>query len=201
MAFNLDQFRSRLADGGARPSLFEMELRWPQTVTSGVDAAKASRFMVKMAELPPSTVGHIEVGYFGRKLKVIGDRSFTPLTVTIINDEDFIIRRALEEWMDRMSGVSSAVSQYRGGSSDGGYTTTLSVAQFGRQGPSNRLRGYEFVGAFPIAVAAVPLSWDDADSIESYTCEFQYQWWEVAGEIPTRDAPLVNVDTNVTVAG
>ena len=62
MAFNLDQFRSRLADGGARPSLFEMELRWPQTVTSGVDAAKASRFMVKMAELPQSTVGHIEVG-------------------------------------------------------------------------------------------------------------------------------------------
>ena len=199
MAFNLDQFRNNLKDGGARPSLFEAELRWPQTVTTGVDAAAASRFMVKVSELPASTMAPIQVGYFGRKLNVVGDRTFAPLSVTVINDEDFIIRRALEEWMDRMSGVSSAVSQYRGGSSDGGYTTTLSVAQFGRQGPSNRLRGYEFVGAFPIAVAAVPLSWDDADSIESYTCEFQYQWWEVAGEIPTRDAPLVNVDTNVTV--
>ncbi len=199
MAFNLDQFRSRLKDGGARPSLFEMELRWPQTVTTGVDAAKASRFMVKMAELPPSTLTPIVVGYFGRKLNVVGDRQFTPLSVTIINDEDFIIRKALEEWMDRMSGVSSAVSQYRGGSSDGGYTTKLSTTQFGRQG--DRLRTYDFIGAFPTSVAAIPVSWDDPDTIETYTCEFAYQWWEVAGEIPTRDAPLVNIDTNVTVGG
>ena len=199
MAFNLDQFRSRLKDGGARPSLFEMELRWPQSVTTGVDAATASRFMVKIAEIPASTVAPIQVGYFGRKLNVVGDRSFTNLTVTVINDEDFIIRKALEEWMDRMSGVSSAVSQYRGGSSDGGYTTTLSTTQFGRQG--ERLRTYDWIGAFPTSVAAVPLSWDDSDTIESYTCEFTYQWWEVAGEIPTRDAPLVNLDTNVTVGG
>lgn len=199
MAFNLDQFRSNLKDGGARPSLFEAELRWPQSVTAGVDAAKASRFMVKVAELPASTVAPIQVGYFGRKLNVVGDRSFTPLTVTVINDEDFIIRKALEEWMDRMSGASSAVSQYRGGSSDGGYTTTLATTQFGRQG--DRLRTYQFMGAFPTSLAAIPLGWDDSDTIETYTCEFTYQWWEVAGEIPTRDAPLVNVDTNVTVAG
>ena len=138
MSFNLDQFRSKLKDGGARPTLFEMELRWPQTVTTGVDAAKASRFMVKMAELPPSTLTPIVVGYFGRKLNVVGDRTFAPLSVTIINDEDFIIRRALEEWIDRMAGASSAVSQYRGGSSEGGYTTTLALTQYGRQ--RNRLR-------------------------------------------------------------
>ena len=167
--------------------------------TTGDDAATASRFMVKIAEIPPSTVGNIQVGYFGRKINVVGDRSFTPLSVTIINDEDFIIRRALEEWMDRMSGVSSAVSQYRGGSSDQGYTTKLTTTQFGRRG--DPLRSYDWIGAFPIEIAAIPLAWDTADTIEEYTCSFQYQWWEVAGEIPTRDAPLVNVDTNVTVGG
>ena len=197
MAFNLDQFRNNLKDGGARPSLFEAELRWPQSVTTGVDAAAASRFMVKVSELPASTMAAIQVGYFGRKLNVVGDRTFAPLSVTVINDEDFIIRRALEEWIDRMAGASSAVSQYRGGSGDGGYTTTLSTTQFGRQG--DRLRTYQFMGAFPTGLAAIPLGWDTSDTIEEYTCEFTYQWWEVAGEIPTRDAPLVNVDTNVTV--
>ena len=197
MAFNLDQFRNNLKDGGARPSLFEAELRWPQSVTTGVDAAAASRFMVKVSELPASTMAPIQVGYFGRKLNVVGDRTFAPLSVTVINDEDFIIRRALEEWIDRMAGASSAVSQYRGGSGDGGYTTTLSTTQFGRQG--DRLRTYQFMGAFPTGLAAIPLGWDTSDTIEEYTCEFTYQWWEVAGEIPTRDAPLVNVDTNVTV--
>ena len=137
--------------------------------------------------------------YRWRKIQVVGDRTFTPLSVTVINDEDFIIRRATEEWLDRMSGASSAVSQYRGGSADEGYTTTLSTTQFGRQG--DRLGRYDFVGAFPVSVSAIALSWDTPDSIEDYTIEFQYQWWEVSGEIPTRDAPLVNVDTNVTVAG
>jgi len=63
------------------------------------------------------------------------------------------------------------------------------------------LRTYEFVGAFPVSVSAIALNWDTPDTIEDYTIEFQYQWWEVSGELPTRDAPLVNVDTNVTVAG
>ena len=195
MSFNLDQFRSKLKDGGARPTLFEMELRWPSSVTTGVDASKASRFMVKIAELPASTLSPITVGYFGRKLNVVGDRTFAPLAVTIINDEDFIIRRALEEWMDRMSGASSSVSQYRGGSSDGGYTTKLSCSQFSRRG--DRLRTYDFVGAFPTTLAPIPVDWDSTDTIETYTCDFHYQWWEVAGEIPTRDAPLVNADVNI----
>ena len=199
MAFNLDQFRNNLKDGGARPSLFEAELRWPATVTTGVDAAAASRFMVKIAELPASTMAPIQVGYFGRKLNVVGDRTYAPLQVTIINDEDFIIRRALEEWVDRMAGASSVVSQYRGGSADGGYTTRLDVTQFGRQGSTKRLRTYEFVGAFPTSVGAIALGWDEADSIETYTCEFTYQWWEVVGQIPTASSPLVNADANVTV--
>ena len=195
MSFNLDQFRSKLKDGGARPTLFEMALRWPQTVITGADAAKASRFMVKVAEIPASTVSPITVGYFGRKLNVAGDRSFAPLSVTVINDEDYIIRRALEEWLDRMSGASSAVSQYAGGSGDEGYTTTLSTTQFGRQGEA--IRQYDFVGAFPTEVASIPLSWDAEGTIEEYTVSFAYQWWEVAGEIPTRDAPAVNVNVDI----
>jgi hypothetical protein len=195
MSFNLDQFRSKLKDGGARPTLFEMELRWPSTIRAGNDAAQASRFMVKVAEIPASTVAAITVGYFGRKLNVVGDRSYAPLTVTVINDEDFIIRRATEEWIDRMSGASSAVSQYRGGSAEGGYTSKLSVTQFGRQG--ERLRTYDFIGAFPTEVSSIALGWDSTDTIEDYTIGFAYQWWEVAGELPTREAPVVNVDVNV----
>jgi hypothetical protein len=179
MSFNLDQFRSKLKDGGARPTLFEMELRWPGTVVTGDDAAKASRFMVKVAEIPASTVTPITVGYFGRKLNVAGDRSFAPLAVTVINDEDYIIRKALEEWLDRMSGASSAVSQYAGGSGDEGYTTTLSTTQFATE------------------VASIPLSWDAEGSIEEYTVNFAYQWWEVAGEIPTRDASAVNFNADI----
>lgn len=199
MAFNLDQFRNTLINGGARPALFEMELRWPANVITGPLATQLSRFMVRAAEIPQSAIPSVAVPYFGRKLQYMGDRTFAPFSVTIFNDENFAIRRALEEWMDRMSGHRSATSQYRQGNQTGGFTTDLSVTQFGREG--NRLRTYNFIGAFPTSLAAVPLDWDTTDQIETYTCEFTYQWWEVSGQIPTRDNPTVTVDVGVGIGG
>lgn len=195
MAFNLDQFRNTLINGGARPSLFEMELRWPASVSTGRIAETLSRFMVSVSEIPASTIGTIPVSYFGRKLNYLGDRTFASLSVTIMNDENFAIRKALEEWMDRMSGHRSATSQYRGGIQSGNFVSDLSLTQFGREG--NRLRTYNFIGAFPNNLGTIGLDWSTNDSIETYTCEFTYQWWEVAGQIPTRDNPTLTVDVTV----
>ena len=195
MAFNLDQFRTSLVNGGARPSLFEVELRWPSAVATGALAASYSRFMVQSTAIPASTIGSIDVPYFGRKLKVAGDRTFAPLNVTIMNDENFAIRKAIEEWSDRIAGHSIAASQFRGGSQNGTYTTELALTQFGRQG--NRIRTYKFIGAFPTTLSEIALDWNTADAIETYTCEFAYQYWEVAGQIPTRDNASVNIDITI----
>lgn len=199
MAFNLDQFRNTLVNGGARAALFEMELRWPSNIVTGPLATSLSRFMVQISEIPGSVVGTAPVSYFGRKLNYMGDRTFSPVTVTIMNDENFAVRRALEEWSDRMAGHRSASSQYRGGVQSGTFTTDLSVTQFGREG--NRLRTYNFIGAFPTNLGAIALDWGTVDTIETYTCEFTYQWWEVAGQIPTRDNPTVTVDVGVGIGG
>ena len=92
MAFNINEIRSNLALGGARPSLFQIIMNNP------VDAAGDAKlpFMAQAAQIPASTVGTIEVPYFGRKIKIAGDRTFAEWTVTIINDEDFLIRNAME---------------------------------------------------------------------------------------------------------
>lgn len=195
MAFNLDQFRNTLVNGGARQTLFEMSLRWPADVSTGRLASTLSPLMVQASAIPASSVAAITVPYFGRQIKVAGDRTFAPLTVTIINDENFAIRKALEEWSDRIAGHRSATSQFRGGNQNGTYTTNLSVTQFGRQG--ERIRTYNFIGAFPTSLSEIALDWNTTDQIETYTCEFQYQWWEVAGQIPTRDNASVNVDVTI----
>tara|TARA_R110000868_G_scaffold79604_35_gene226512 strand:+ start:8825 stop:9424 length:600 start_codon:yes stop_codon:yes gene_type:complete len=199
MPFNQDEFRNTLLNGGARPTLFEMELRWPPTVTTGRLAETLSRFMVQIAEIPGSTVGSIEIPYFGRKIKVAGDREFASLNVTIVNDENFAIRRAMEEWSDRMAGHRDAVMQYRGGNASGGYTTDGTLTQFGRQG--DRLRAYNFVGMFPTEIAPIPVDWNATNQIETFSVTFAYQWWTVAGQIPTRDNPSVTVDVNVGING
>ena len=71
MAFNINEIKSQLALGGARPSLFQV------TLTNPVNAAGDLKFpfMCRAAQMPASTLGMIEVPYFGRKIKIAGDRT------------------------------------------------------------------------------------------------------------------------------
>ena len=107
MAFNADQFRGALVDDGARPNLFEVELGFPAYVQN---VASLARFMVKTAQLPGSTLGSVPMQYFGREVKVAGNRTFADWTVTIINDENFAIRNAMDSWM---RGINDNVSNLR----------------------------------------------------------------------------------------
>ena len=99
MAFNINDIRSQLALGGARPALFQVIMNNP--ANSGGDAKVP--FMARAAQIPASTIGTIEVPYFGRKIKIAGDRTFAEWTVTVVNDEDFLIRNAMEEWMQNIN--------------------------------------------------------------------------------------------------
>lgn len=192
MAFNLDGFRNQLSGGGARPTLFEMRLAFPgEGIDVGGNALTLSRFMVKVAAIPASTMASIDVPYFGRKLKVAGDRTFGTLSTTIINDENFTIRHVLEKWMDRMSGHREAISRFPGRNTSDSYTANLQLVQYSRTG--GELRKYRFIGAFPTELAEIALSWETSDTIEDYTCTWTYQWWEadgfgLSGNIPPQTA-------------
>ena len=59
-------------------------------------------FACKAAAIPAMTVGVVEVPYFGRVVKVPGNKTFDNWTVTIINDEGFHIRNGMEKWMAAM---------------------------------------------------------------------------------------------------
>jgi len=181
MAFNLNEFRNKLVNGGARPNQFNMRITWPQQVPTGVAAAADYPFMCETGELPASNLGTIIVNYFGRKLKFAGDREFDTLSVNIINDEDFKIRAALEAWVAAISGNSTTVSQFNGGLTSDGYGTDAEMNQYSRNNNGNGgvpIKSYRFVGIFPIKVGAIPLDWNSENSIEKYPVEFAYQWWE-----------------------
>lgn len=185
MPFDLNAFRNKLSHGGARPSQFEMQIFWPTAVPLGRDAELDFRFLCSIAEIPGSTIGNIKVPYFGRQLYYAGDRDFEPLTVTVINDEDFKVRHALEEWMRAITGHSSTVSEFGGGISAAdasGMTTYVAeaqVIQYSRNGSGGGpTQAYRFVGLWPAKLGAIPLNWGTLDDIETFTCQFLYQWWE-----------------------
>jgi hypothetical protein len=173
MAFNINDMRGQLTGGGARPSLFQVQITNP---INGAGDFKVP-FMVKASTLPASTIAPIEVPYFGRKIKVAGARTFETWSVTVINDEDFVIRNSMEQWMNS---INSHIGNLRetGSSSPNAYKAQAQVTQFGKTG--NIIREYQFNGLFPTSVSTIDVNWE-TDAIEEFTVEFQYDWWSISG--------------------
>ena len=180
MAFNINEIKSQLTFGGAKASLFQVSITNP---INGVADLKTP-FMVQAAQIPESTLGVIEVPYFGRKVKVAGDRTFAEWTVTIMNDEDFLVRNAMEQWMASINAHASNITQL-GTASQGEYKAQAQITQFSKTGSA--LRTYNFNGLFPTNVAAIGMDWNTTDDIERFDVTFQYDWWNVSGGI-TGDA-------------
>jgi hypothetical protein len=199
-------FKERLSGGGARPNLFEVEIpNFPSELrsfwnTGAGQEAETFKFMCKTANLPASNINPIDVPFRGRILKVAGDRTFDPWTVTIINDEDFKLRTAFERWMNAISKLENNT----GATNPSSYMTDAYVHQLGRgAGTVNStnnsatlngsaiqpLRSYKFYDIFPTNVAPIDLSYESADVIEEYTVEFQVQYWTAGqGSDNTSDA-------------
>jgi hypothetical protein len=98
MAFNINDFRTNgLEFGGARPTLFQVQITPPVTGINTTDVSLKLTLTCQATTIPASTVGSIDIGYFGRKIKLAGDRTFDDWSVTILNDEDFLVRDLFEK--------------------------------------------------------------------------------------------------------
>ena len=176
----ISDFKSRLVGGGARPNLFEVRMTdlpdfvddWP---------SETFQFMCKAAALPASNIAPIDVPFRGRIFKVAGDRTIDTWTITVINDEDFRIRNAMEQWMDGIAKLSNNL----GATNPSAYMRNATVFQLGRgatprsanaDGERNAvLAEYEFIDIFPTNISQIDLSYDSSDTIEEFTVEFQVQ--------------------------
>ena len=164
----VDDFKSKIRGGGARPNLFKVTLNFPGYAGGDVEATS---FMCKGAQLPASTIAPIVVPFRGRQLQMAGDRTFEPWTVTIINDTDFAIRDAMERLMNGMA----AHTENTGLVAIAEYEADMIVEQLNKAG--DPIKEYQFKGAFPTNVSAIELAYDANDQIEEFTVEFQIQYW------------------------
>ena len=185
----LDAFKGKMVGGGARPNLFECELFFPDEAipvnSSKDEIADKSRFLVKAAQLPASNVAPILIPFRGRNLKIAGDRTFEPWTITIINDVDFKIRTAFERWMN----LINKHEDNAGLTDPTAYQKDLFVRQLGRASlegstPTSAsqlpvLKMYKFHGTFPTRISDIALSYDSSDTIEEFSVELQVQWIDV----------------------
>jgi len=174
MAFNINEMRAGLALGGARPTLFQVQITNP--INNAADAI--APFLIRATSLPSSTINPIEIPYFGRKIKIAGDRTFDTWPVTIMNDEDFRIRHTMEQWHNQINSLQTNLN-LNADSSPLNYKSTALVTQYGKSG--DELRRYKFNGIFPTEISTIDLDWDSTDQIETFSVTFAYDWFEIDG--------------------
>ena len=173
---SIENFKSALANGGVRPTMYEVDISFPQgLVTNQPELTEKAKFLVKASTLPGSQVGVIPVPFRGRKLKVSGDRNFADWSTTIINDTDFKLRKAMEKWAETIANMNFAI----GANTMEEYFGTAEVRQLDRLG--QQLRVYQFNGIWPSQIADIPLAFDQYDTIEEYDVTWAVQYWHAAG--------------------
>lgn len=167
---NINNFKSNFL-GGARPTLYSVQQSFPISISSG-SASRKLEYLCKGAVLPGDEIGTIEVPYMGRKIKVAGDKNFNNITLTIINDIDFEIRTAYERWMTLYNTHEGNI----GAVNANDYWSDMIITQLGRDGSS--LKTYRLVSAFPVNIGEITLGYDSVDTIEEFTLEIAYQYWQ-----------------------
>jgi len=159
---SIDQFKAQLLGGGPRANRFRVFI--PRS-------GEKIEFLCQSAQIPAATIGVIEQQFRGSILKMAGDRTFEPWTVTIINDVEFSSRTAIEAWQ-------TGIQELDSGEGD----TTLDylvdrafVEQLNKD--DTVLAKYEFFNMFPTSIGAIDLSYETVDALETFDVEFQYSHW------------------------
>ena len=168
---NINEFKSRLSGGGARANQFKVTMVWPGYAAVGGETSDMS-YLCTATSLPGQTLGTVSVPFRGRVLNLAGDRTFSPWSVTVLNDTNFKIYRAFERWMNGMN----TMTDNEGLTNPINYQTDVIVDQLARNGAV--LKRYTLRGSFPTSLADIELSASDNDSVETFTTAFTYQYFE-----------------------
>ena len=176
MAFAVTDFKTNLATGGggARPSLYTIDINGPTTTLS---FSGSSNILVKAAAIPASTIAPLTTNYMGRAYKTPGFRTFDVWNVTVINDEDMAARSKIIAWMRQLTGTLQGNRDTTfGGSSRvlAKHEGDATVAQMGLDG--NSKQSWKVHQMWPTELGEIALDWS-SDAIEEYTVAFAFDYW------------------------
>lgn len=191
---NIDAFKANLLGGGARANQFFVQLTFPQYVAGGALLSAKGQFVCKGAQLPASMIDNTPVNFRGRQVNLAGERTFAPWTVTILNDNDFALRNAMEAWMNGINDVANNTGRL----APSAYQVDIDVFQLDRNGTP--VKSYKFVNAYPTEVSAIELNFDTNNQIEEFQTTFQYNYW--TSDTSTRaGGGLITASTNINIGG
>ena len=168
---NINDFKAKLAGGGARPNQFKVTMPFPGYAQVGGEIEDLA-ILCRATVIPSMTVGNINVPFRGRQIKIAGDRTFEDWTVTVLNDTDFKLRNAFERWQNGINNMTDN----EGLTNPVDYQVDAFVDHLDRNG--NTIKSYTLRGLYPTIVSAIDLNYETNDVVEEFTATFAYQYFE-----------------------
>ena len=168
---NINDFKAKLAGGGARNNQFKVTMPFPGYSQVGGEIEELA-FLCKATQLPAMTIPSFTVPFRGRQIKIAGDRTYADWTIRVLNDTNFKLRNAFERWSN---GINNATDG-EGLTNPADYQVDAFVDQLDRNGST--LKSYTLRGVFPTIIASIPLSYETNDAIETFDVTFKYQFFE-----------------------
>ena len=168
---NINDFKAVLKGGGARANQFQVTMPFPGFAAVGGETRTMS-YLCQATNLPGMTLGEVDVKFRGRSLYIAGDRTFEAWTTTIMNDTDFLIRNALERWMNAIN----SMSDNSGLENPADYQVDAFVDQLDRAGQV--IKSYTFRGLWPLTIGNIDVAYETNDAIETFEATYRYQFFE-----------------------
>jgi hypothetical protein len=166
---DISQFKKALAGGGARANQYSVSLLVPSKVGGSLTNAK---FLCNATSLPGSTVDPTYAEYRGRRVAFVGDRTFQPWNISIVNDTDFAIHNKIEQWMALINNAKNNT----GNTNIANYVATMTVEQLDRN--DTTLKKYELIDSWPTSITPIQLSFDQNTQIETFQVQFEYAYFK-----------------------
>ena len=79
-----------------------------------------------------------------------------------------------------MNSINSHEGNIRGaGGAPGDYQATADVIHYGKNG--DEIKRITIANMWPSSLAPIDLDWSTNDTLEEYTCTWQYDFWQAGG--------------------
>ena len=168
---NINDFKAKLAGGGARSNQFKVTMPFPGYAQVGGEIEELA-FLCRGTQLPGMDVPSFNVPFRGRAVKIAGDRTISSWTLTVYNDTNFKLRNAFERWSNGINNMTDN----EGLTNPADYQVDAFVDQLDRNGAT--LKSYTLRGAFPTIIAPIELNYDEAQAIEEFMVTLEFQYFE-----------------------
>ena len=140
-------------------------------VSSKPDISRYLALQCESAELPGKSLQGVDVSIYGPGFKVPYVAQYTETTLTFMCTNEFYERKLFDRWLEAIIPTDTNNPRFPKGK-DSRYMTNIRVAQY--DDFIRQIYAVEMIDAFPISVAAQPLSWGD-DGFHRLTVQFAYQ--------------------------